>query len=380
MLDLDRPNPVDVPDAPTHFAWRLKLLSPQEFTSLPNKQAYLSSFGHLAPTTHNSQPQRFQFNKDDSITVYLDREFILPASDKVGRQATISIGCVLGNIDVASRSYGLKMQTEILESRRTQSRYLPMVKIHFTKNKEPLDSNWLKAILARKVVRSQSQPGFKLSLAIKTKMQEIIKRYQNLELKIIEDNPDKLAIATLQQQADAIVIKNREFFQELGNWLLENDSKSYLGIRGSEFGLNDSASIRFSKGLKASLTSKDALRADEINGLAMSGKIQVYNSGAVAVILAKTDDPQSRIEAGRAFSELSLLLQINAIYVSIRAALSEVNFKNYKLPMVESLKARLKTAKYPEMLFTIGIPKNPKDLARPHSSRLPLEEVLLPTS
>ena len=96
LLDLDRAL-LDVPPAEPFHAWRLRHFSPAQFAALDRvgddpdrlgaqQLTYIAWCGLLAPTSHNTVPQRFRIQPEaGAIEVWLDRQAVLTASDVAGR-------------------------------------------------------------------------------------------------------------------------------------------------------------------------------------------------------------------------------------------------------------------------------------------------------
>src|SRR5688572_12927675 len=97
-----------------HDPWRVRPLSRTQFLELGepgrlNREQlrYLAWFGLLAPSSHNTVPQRYVLREDSQrIEVLADRKYILPESDPSGRQCMVSLGCTLANIQRAAAVMG----------------------------------------------------------------------------------------------------------------------------------------------------------------------------------------------------------------------------------------------------------------------------------
>ncbi len=70
-------------------------------------------FAILAPSPHNTQPWKVSYTGDARMQVSIDRERLIPACDPYGRQAFISTGAFLENIDLAARSFGYHAEIEL---------------------------------------------------------------------------------------------------------------------------------------------------------------------------------------------------------------------------------------------------------------------------
>ena len=100
---------IDVPAGEVFDAWRLPVLDRVQFDGIgPRAQLeYLASLALVAPTTHNTVPQRMHVDPDHrTIAFALDRRAILRQSDVNGRQATVSLGAAIANAALAADAYG----------------------------------------------------------------------------------------------------------------------------------------------------------------------------------------------------------------------------------------------------------------------------------
>lgn len=67
----------------------------------------------LAPSPRNTQPWKAQFNGIERILISIDHERLLAACDPRGRQAFISTGAFLENLDLAARSFGYRADIDL---------------------------------------------------------------------------------------------------------------------------------------------------------------------------------------------------------------------------------------------------------------------------
>ena len=150
--------------------WKNSALNPREFNALKVRARleYLCFLAHLAPSTHNTQPWRFFADEtEQSITIYIDRHFVLPASDVNGRQTTISLGCALENMVCGARYFGFNPTIELLTNdankvkpfSKNEPRLTAVIKIKFAEIKPDLAlEKIIKAIFKRKVMRAEYDP------------------------------------------------------------------------------------------------------------------------------------------------------------------------------------------------------------------------------
>lgn len=377
----------DVPAGVAWEAWRVALLSEQEFrqmggeTSVSARQlAYLAAFGLLAPTTHNTVPQRFELREPESeIRIWLDRRLVLADSDRNGRQAVISIGCVIANMELAARCFGLDVTVEVASIQPEEVRpaapgedhlvLLATLKVSAASGRmeSPSTTDWLELMRRRKMVRAKYDESVELSGPDREELASLVGEHAGLRLHLLSDAPSLLFLGKFQELADSTVINRAGFARELGEWLLENDSASARGMRGQEFGLSDEAAKRFHFGLLGQLE----LLPDEVAGFAKASNIGMRSSSTVGVITVETDDLAHRLDAGRAYQRAALALLRRGYVVAMHAGITEVEAPNM------ALRGRLRTRSRPVVVFRAGRVRDPAEGQRPHASRPTLESVLL---
>lgn len=366
-------------------AWRLRALSREEFASLGSpgpslsrvQLLHLMGFGVLAPTSHNTVPQRFRLNpKSNELTLVLDRKFVLPESDPSGRQATISCGCVLSHLTIAAGVYGWQAIHEFVPALASatqplaeeSSRYTDLVRTTFVRLERPsFDATWLRAMLNRKMVRSEYDPREALSDEAANELHRIVSKYAPVRLHLLADAPSLMVLGKFQELADTTVFNRRAFARELGDWLFPNQHPSPLGMRGREFGLNDEAALRFHLGLRG----HGQLLPDEVSALAKAGNLGMRSASAIAVLTVEQDSVLTRLLAGQAFAEVVLALTNHGYVVSMHAAVTEVEAPNL------ALRGRLRTVARPVVVFRLGKPSDPADGERLHAARPPLTDLIL---
>ena len=234
-------------EIPLHTPLNYKTLSKDE------QMQYLCALGHLAPSTHNTQPWRFAI-QDNQITIYVYRPHVLPASDVIGRQAIISVGCAMENIIISARYLGLKPTITLSKNipkmiqsttkDETGKSIIELLTIQFTTSEPELSLEPLfKSIPKRQVTRAEYDPARSIPPEVVSNLEALMKD-GSTKLHLITDSLRRLSIAEFQAQADGYVINSPIFSQELGQWLLPNDTLSFVGMPGIGFGLNDAEAQR----------------------------------------------------------------------------------------------------------------------------------------
>lgn len=364
-----------------YTSWQLTPLTKDQFAQLNphEKLLFLCQLGHLAPSSHNSQPWRFFIDANNSIIeIYLDRKFILPVSDVAGRQAVISLGCAVEHMIIGASYLNAEPKIHILSIKNNsvlpltdhndpKKRYTHLARFHYTIKSNPLPlENLYKSIFSRKVTRAEFNPQKPLASSIIRQLESMADG-KKTKLHLITDGIRKLSISEFQGQADGFVINSPRFSKELGAWLLPNDTDSSLGMPGVGFGLSDDEAIRIHEGLigRSKLQPEDNLK------FALAGKIAIEKSPFIGCITVLKDEVSYWFEAGRSFERMFLTLESLGMSVAVHAGIVEV-------PLVNRIfGAALGTFRKPAVLFRAGMVKNEKDKNRPHSPRLPIEDVLL---
>ena len=366
----------------THLElWEKALPTQVEFFAMPwnEKLKTLIWLGTLAPSSHNTQPWRFYADQDkSSITIAIDTARILPESDILGREAVISIGCTIENIYIASRAYGLRPEIHLHPTDKallrpkkdmlTQGQIISLVTmqfIHDTPSQEHLAL--LPSILSRKAMRTEFDPTILVPEEVLEELGKMIND-KNTHLHLVTNTMHKLSISEFQGQADSYVLNSPRFAQELGNWLLPNDTDSPIGMPGNTFGFDDAQALRIHLGMLG----EGALEPEDMLRFSLGGKLGFEKSPVIAFLTIEQDDISGWIAAGRAIERAFLILEREGISYAVHAAIVEVRLVN------RIFAATLGTLKPLAAVFRIGYVKDQsikKD--RPHSPRMPLASVIL---
>lgn len=315
----------------------------------------------LAPSSHNIQCWKFKIDEaNKSINIALPKEGVLAASDVLGREAYISLGCALQHILIAAEYYGLKVTVQILEQNfypenAVTLRFEGAPKINIEKE------SWLKAIKNRRVNRGKFNPLLPIPEKVTSEMQKLASSL-GLKLHLIKDVPTRFAIAEIQYLADKFVIAKNNFRLELSDFFLENNTEKSVGMPGNTFGLSD----EMTRKIKDALGSGGAFDPDLAAGFGMSGRDGIKSSPLISVISAPKDNYAYWIKTGQALAGSLLIAEINGLSSAMHAAIVEVEFFN------KMLQLRLIDTYRPTAIFRLGY----KTEERPHSPRKPVAEVI----
>lgn len=387
----------EVKKGPNYEIWQSGPIEQAEFQSkkVKDQLLHLISCAHRAPSSHNTQPWAYRINENPStIEIFLDRgEYgikdektidkrrVLPASDTHGRQACISVGCALANLRYSALHFGFnpvisfaEIHSEFVkplqDDKLQNARYVSLAHITFESLTEqhPFEDLY-SAIFTRRMNRGKYESGKfieedLINLMLKTgEINDISVKL--LSRKKMTDRLIMQALAELQGTADTVVVNFPAFTQELGNWLLPNDTPSFLGMPGDTFGLQQEQSLHFHKGLIGEVD----LKADDKAGLSRGGKEGIESASLIGMLLVPQDAPNYWIKAGMALGGITLIAEKNGLSLSMHAGLAEVSIVG------RALSASVRSNQKLVSLFRIGYSKD--KVAKPHSPRLPVEQVVL---
>jgi len=361
--------------------WNTPVLNRKSFAQLSawEQLKYFVVLGAMAPNTHNAQPWAFFLSADSfSITVYVNRNRVLPASDKTGRQSLISIGCAIENIITTAKYFGKKCTILSLSPNKNTltpceasdpSPFVATAELTFADSLEDeTASDLFLFIPKRKVMRADYDREKIIDSAILQKIKNAVPT-DAIQLHLIDDPLRRQAMAEFQGQADSYVINSKKFSRELGEWLVPNTSTSGLGMPGIGFGLPNADAERIHQGLLGEI----ALEPEDGLKFALAGKTGMEKSPFIGFLTAQEDEPAYWIETGRTLQRIFLICTSHGIATAVHAGIVEVTLIN------RMFAATLGTVKRITAVFRMGYIKDQKDLERPHSPRLSVEEVLLTT-
>jgi hypothetical protein len=379
-------------------AWDLELVGLDQFRRLGPEHAsgasepalngeqlrYLLCFSLLAPSTHNSVPQAYALDSERSaVDLFLDREHVLAASDPTGRQALISIGCALENLTRAAEQYGVQSRwtadAALAWPRRGSpagSRFLRVGRVELSPTAvapgDAMRRSVLGTLLERKVVRAEFDPGVPLPEELLSALRAAVAELRDLELSLATLPADRFAWGKLDELALKHELEVSEFRRELGGFILDNDDVTTVrGMRGRELGLDDQSARAFSRELRGEST----LASEKLAFLARAERAALTSSSAVVALSARADTAPCAVEIGRAYQRCALIAWQHAFAHAIHAAIVEVS--HVRAICGATL---LSGRGLPSLVFRLGRPVRSSDWKRPHSSRPPLDSLILPAA
>lgn len=306
------------------------------------KLAFLVGYAVLAPSSHNTQPWRFAVD-GPTVVIRPDTERWLAVADPFKRELHISVGCALENLLIAAERFGFGHSVAVEEGGPGGTATVT-VRFDPSRHASPFRPPELfDAIILRQTSHGpfdgRAIPPEDLDRLRKTCVDE------DTVLRLTTDTGTRLKIDDLIVFADAVLMADPAYTEELARWIRERVfGTSWLVSRIS------SLAVRYLK-LGNTVAARDSNA--------------VLTASAFGVLCTASDTPASHIASGQAFERLSLAARSLGIDVQPMSQVLEVPDLREKL-------GRLIEEPNPVHCFRLGYTAR----TGPHTPRRPVAEVL----
>lgn len=318
--------------------------------SIEEKIKFLLNFTLLAPSSHNTEPWKFEI-RGNELEIRADFSRRLPESDKDYRMIYISLGCALTNTLIAAEYFGLDYEIGYLENG---------AKIIFNNNSEARVPKIERKHLFDAIKNRRTNRFFYKNIPVVDEIFEEFKKINNFyEIKIdfVKDKAIKEKIAEIMGEGMKRIMSQKSFRRELAHWLRTNLTFKRDGMPGNGHRMN----------LFTSIIAPHILRNIDVSDVEREKAIKrVLNFPAVGVISSKEDNPLNFIYAGEILEKLALAIKSAGMDMSIMVAIIEDKESRVKLQNV------LRSPFLPQMFFGFGYAEHPA----PKSPRRDLKEFL----
>jgi len=374
-----------IPEGKNYNVWRKNVLNQSDFESLSGEERVMEivNYGIMAPSTHNTQPWAFTVGKDGGLSVFLDKDRVLPASDPAGRQAVVSVGAAISFIEMASEGYGVETKIQIEDeeiecvlpySTERENRYVKLASIEFGKT-IGIGDDFIntKAMLTRRVNRtkeydSDREVGDEI-------VSDLVSLSENGVGVHVLRKGDKLigTLAITQGLIDAFVGNLPAFSRELGDWMKHENTKDFYGMPTSTFLLEEEFGKKMIKAFRGEVENKPGY----IAGMMANSKQGIQNASIVGMVTINENSILNWIMAGKTMGEIGILLEKNKIENAYFAGIAEAADLGFLLAsgMIGSLLNKGFSSKgIPVGLFRSGYGAEERP---PHSPRASINSVLV---
>ncbi len=199
----------------SYDAWNINQSSFPANASSEEKLTFLVGYSILAPSSHNTQPWKFNVSKD-RVDLYADKSRWLQFADADRRELRISLGCALENLLVAAEHFGYEANVTYLNEGDLVAR-VTLVQ----KSLPSQDSRLIDAIVARKTNRNAylDRPVPETELQKLQNITEDFTKDRSIQFYLTSDPEIRNKFRDLEVQADQTLYADANYKSELGHWL-----------------------------------------------------------------------------------------------------------------------------------------------------------------
>jgi len=312
----------------------------------PDTLATILESAVLAPSSHNTQPWRFEIS-DDGVSLFADRLRALPVNDPDDRELTISCGCALFNLRIAAAHAGFVSNCELLPDPEDED-LLATVSFTPAAGPEGRQSELFQAIARRRTYRKR----FEAEQVPADVLDSLTESAETEEawFQVLDSEQDRHQVAELVAEGDAAQWSNPSWRRELAAWMHPRRKGDGLTVPGMVAPVAQLVVRTFDMG--NGVGAKDRQLADE--------------SPVIAALGTAGDGVQDWLKAGQALERVLLRslgqgLQASYLNQPIQVAVLR--------PKLQHL---LGCTGFPQILLRLGYPAT--DL--PAAPRRNLQEVV----
>jgi hypothetical protein len=338
----------------SYDAWNINQSSFPANASSEEKLTFLVGYAILAPSSHNSQPWKFNVS-GDQIDIYADKSRWLQYADADKRELHISLGCALENLLVAADHFGYETNVTYLNEGDLAAR-VRLEQKSLAARVPAQDSRLIDAIVARKTNRNAylDRPVAEADLQKLQDSANGFSKDQGIQFYLTSDPEIRNKFRDLETQADQTLYSDANYKSELGHWL----GQGVLGPTGVQALAAQLAVVFLDVGPEE--TRKDA---------------ELVNSTPVLGFISTTENNSiSQVKVGQAFERF--WLEATALGISLQPMSQTLEVPETKAELTEILSTGIGGLGYSGYLqhaFRLGYAEPVEE----HSPRRPLSEVMI---
>ncbi|RDU24164.1 Acg family FMN-binding oxidoreductase [Anaerosacchariphilus polymeriproducens] len=294
-------------------------------------------YASLAPNSHNAQMWKLQLHPSiNELYIGLDNKRLLKVVDEENREAYLSIGCYIANLQAAFNAYGFEMELSIFEKPDTNGN---IAKVVYKKTNNTVDKKVLNTLEKRHTDKTAYQD--------KILSQSTVERLEGEDTVCFPKETE--GFAYLQKETLEAVTKQsaeERFRDELAEWMRFSDKEvieKQDGISAEQMGL---------KGIVKTLyywtADRQSAKGDKFAQQGIdTAKKQVENCAAFLVVTGE-DNMIGWINAGIHTERLWIKCVELGISVHPMSAVLETS------PFAEALQKDLNLKKTAQMILRVG--------------------------
>jgi hypothetical protein len=315
--------------------WRISADNFPEDSYASDQLEFLLGYAILAPSPHNTQPWLFRINAMD-VEFFLDRRRLLPIVDPEGRQAAISCGAALCNLQIATEYFGHTYKIEMFPD-SANPQFIARLHLGLQGETTGEDITMFHAICARHTNRQpfhdKPVPASLLEecTAIASQLGAWFVAYQ--------DESSRTVLANLVAEGDQRQWSDKAFRAEMAQWIRSKPAEHGDGLAPGVAGIGRNWAFA------SSFLVRNFNRGE---GKATSDREIVQHSPVLAVLGTANDDLPSWIKVGQALQRILLEAQSEDIWTSFLNQPTEI--PDLRNRLAEAIGAE----GYPQVLLRMG--------------------------
>lgn len=299
---------------------------------IEQKIKFISQYGRLAPSVHNTQPWLLSIEKN-VLTICPNFKLRLPVADPLGRGMFIAIGACAENIAQAAPCFGMNADVALVSDG---------VKITFEEG-SPLTSNGLSL---ESITSRHSNKGL---YTRKLVPRAVIAELEGLsigtvEVKVLTEEALLNKISNLHINAAREVVASKSFVRELARWMRINNTRADDGMPGFITGITFMKSFigKIIFYIRPSLFKK-----------AVENDVKLLRSTPSIVVFSNSGNSKKEwMECGRIIERVWLKLTAEGLVAHpLTASIGDE-------VATKKLRDELKLKKYPQFLMRMGYSMN----------------------
>lgn len=300
----------------------------------------------LAPSSHNTQPWLFRID-GRTVDLLADRTRALPVNDPEDRELTISCGCALFNLRVASAAAGLAARVELLPDAADADL---LARVHLA---PAADARALSELSAAMTERRTYRERFAATAVDAPKLDVLADAVasEGAMLTVLEGDRQRQDAAALVAEGDAVQWANASWRRELAAWMHPRRRGDGLTLPSLAIPVAQMVVRTFDMG--HGVGAKDRQLADE--------------SPVLAVLASPEDRPRDWLIAGQALQHLLLVAVQHGLQVSYLNQPVQLAALRPKLQQLAG------SPGHAQLLLRLGVPLQ----ALPSTARRPVADILV---
>jgi hypothetical protein len=296
---------------------------------------FLLRYAVLAPSSHNAQPWLFRINAMD-VELFADRSRALHAIDPQDRELMMGCGAALFHLRVAAEYFGHQYRVEILPEPGHPD-LLARFHLGLSGETRSEDIILFHAITQRRTNRQAFSPD-PVPAELLSALNEAA-REEGARLHFVQDESTRNWVADLIADADRQQWSDRQFREELAQWVRTKPESAKDGLLLDTVGVKD---------WMAFMAPSIIRTFDRGGGQAAKDREIAAHSPVLAVLTTDNDSPSAWIQAGQALQAVLLRSRTDDVWASFLNQPIEIDTTR------QQLADGLKLDGHPQLLFRLG--------------------------